>query len=183
MDFEIFRNLYPCDSLSSCEVSDLPDNAFFDTGVEAGNEEDYVRLGPCYHLQQGVDEIFIITRSEHGKDGLELITCVRDFDRHGAMVGYGSLTLVHNEHDFFKNRPFVENTYTDHWARKRGLGTRRLQVMNALALASHGYPLHSSRQITPGAISLWDHLVEQGEAIKFTQYKDYERYRFKQPSE
>lgn len=83
---------------------------------------------------------------------------------------------ISNTDPYFREKPFVGYTTTEEGFRNKGLGSRRLFIMNALSKMLYGFPLHSDTLISEEAKRLWERLVEQGKAIK---YKEGERGRYK----
>lgn len=70
---------------------------------------------------------------------------------------------------YFRNKPFVDWTWTDANHIKRNLATRRLYLMNQVALQKYGFPLYSGTNLSPEAQIVWEKLVAQTKAKKFDE--------------
>ena len=79
---------------------------------------------------------------------------------------------------YFKNKPFTGFTSTEESARRTGLGTRRIFLMNAYAQMNYGFPLYSDTAISEGAKKMWEKLVQQGKAERFKE-GPHDRYVLK----
>lgn len=96
-------------------------------------------------------------------------TYVLHIDQNEAIAGMGEMMLSPKDRPFFKDKPFVVNTYTKLKHQRNGYGRRRLIEMHTASLALHGLPLYSGTIQSRNAKSLWKHLVEDGMADKFTE--------------
>jgi len=77
--------------------------------------------------------------------------------------------------EYFKDKPFIGWIETDKNLRGRGLGTRRLYLINAYSRMLYGLPLYSDTVNSPEMKSLWETLVKQGKAEKFEEV-NYDRF-------
>lgn len=77
----------------------------------------------------------------------------------------------------FKKKPFVGQTRTREDKTRQGLGTRRLQTMNAFSQMTRHIPLYSDTLMTPEARGVWELLVSSGQAHKIQDGK-HDRYVF-----
>ena len=82
-----------------------------------------------------------------------------------------------SENAFFVNKPFVGGTHTQEYCRRKGLGLRRIRMMNAYAQMTYGLPLHSDTLLSPEAKRLWERLVKEGEAKRYKEGK-HDRFQF-----
>lgn len=118
---------------------------------------------------------------EYSPGNVDELTYFVDLDD-DQIIGWSTLRYnlksdnLEAEH-YFRHKPFVDWTITVTEHQKKGLGTRRLKLMNELSLREYGYPLCSSTNLSKEAKKVWDHLVSQGLAVVFTE-NDRLRYRF-----
>ena len=110
--------------------------------------------------------------SQQGVDFTEVY--MADTDTNGNVMGSGIVALIQGDEDL-RNTPMVRYTQTEPIYQRRGLGLRRLVIMNEVAKRFFGTALSSSlvSLIQPEAESLWQRLETNGLAA--TQG---ERYRF-----
>lgn len=197
---EVFSAFLPGSHLRAIELTDVPPAAL----------EEFERLARLYVNQDTYQpyayrQVFTIdhldgSRSfavskekkygheeEKGEGSLpvqtEISTFVVDADAEGALLGHGEIRYnVSDPSAYFLDKPFVGYIKTEDYARRGGLGLRRLETMNALAQAQYGRPLHSDTLVNEKARSLWERLVASGRARKFKEGK-YDRYVFEVPTE
>lgn len=101
-----------------------------------------------------------------------------DVDSDGNEEGHAEIRLnISNEESYFKDKPFVGYTTTQEAYRNKGLGTRRLFIMNAMSQMLHCFPLHSDTLISDEAKRLWERLEGEGKAVKFRE-GEHDRYKF-----
>ncbi|MDO8599734.1 MAG: hypothetical protein Q7S02_06535 [bacterium] len=94
------------------------------------------------------------------------------------VVGWGEVRYnITNPDPYFKEKPFVGYTKTEHAFQRRGYGLRRLAVMNAVAHVFFGFPLHSDTVIQPEAERRWERPVQDGRARKYKE-GEHDRYGF-----
>lgn len=111
---------------------------------------------------------------------------VAEFNTDKEYIGTGSMKLfTQTDNEFFKDKPYVNWTKTHEEHERRGYGTRRLYIMNALSQTIHQLPLNSSGKFiinylvddTPSQKRLWQNLVEAGDATPY-KYQNEERFVF-----
>ncbi len=74
------------------------------------------------------------------------------------------------QEDFFQDKPFVGYTETDSAHKRKGLALRRLEIMNVLAKALYGFPLHSGILGEDNdARKVWGKLVDKKRARKIEE--------------
>ncbi|MDO8621940.1 MAG: hypothetical protein Q7R80_01800 [bacterium] len=113
-----------------------------------------------------------------GRPGVEREAYVVDVGTDGRVMGWGEIRYnITDPASYFKEKPLVGYTRTEPEFQRRGYGLRRLIVMNAMAHAFFGFPLHSDTVIRPEAERRWEDLVRTGRARKYKEGK-YDRYRF-----
>ncbi|MDA2936086.1 hypothetical protein MYX06_02620 [Patescibacteria group bacterium AH-259-L05] len=124
------------------------------------------------------NKTFVAQQTKNYSDNgtTEKLTYIVDVDKNGAYIGHGAINISTPD-EYFKNKPFVDYTKTLKEHRKKGLGTRRLYLMNAVSQMLYGRPLHSALTRGPKAESLWQKLAANGEAKKIKQ-GDRDRYVF-----
>lgn len=116
-------------------------------------------------------------RKTYWSGSTEIITNLIDFDQSGDRQGDGEIRYDPT----FKGKPFVGWSGTEDNYQMRGLGIRRLLMMNALSQILHGLPLHSSNHfLTPrrtgnGEKGIWEKLLSEG---KVDKYKEGEQGRY-----
>lgn len=93
-----------------------------------------------------------------------------DISNRKIIQGYGIV-----EYEIFS--PYVCSTRTIAKFQNKGLGTRRLFVMNALTQTLFEKPLHSDTKISAKEISIWEKLVNSNTATKY-QYNNTNRFIF-----
>lgn len=107
---------------------------------------------------------------EEGADSLSRGVYLGDVINHQPV---GRSKMIYAPSDIMgetEGNPTVATTYTETSGkeennfRKRGLYTRRLEIMNAFALAHFNKPLQSDITPEPLAYSVWDRLVKLGKA-------------------
>lgn len=95
----------------------------------------------------------------------EQLTYFVDTNSDDAVIGKSEMRRnISNKSDYYKDKPFVGSIYTLENYRKRGLGTRRLIVMNAVSQMLYGLALHSSTVVSDLAAAVWTRLVREGKA-------------------
>lgn len=115
----------------------------------------------------------------------ESLVVMVDLDHEGKQIGYGVIAKHQATEDGLEvdSHPFVAYTETTGETRK-GLGTRRLRLMNQLASKNFGEPVYSSLNndfMSETPIRMWLRLVEAGEAEQVV-LDGVPRFRFKDPN-
>jgi hypothetical protein len=90
---------------------------------------------------------------------------------------FGSGTIYIQPGKTIEYLPYVGYTYTFDGYRRRGYGTRRLHIMNALAQAKFGMPIYSSPAPRPRQRNVWEMLIKQGIA-ETGIFDGQRRYKF-----
>ncbi len=95
------------------------------------------------------------------------------FDLHGDIVsGHSELRYnISNKSKYFKNKPFIGFNDTEREFQRKGLGWRRMRLMNAFAQMRYGAPLYSDTLMSEQAEGLWQKLVKEGKAKKIKEGK------------
>ena len=135
------------------------------------------------HLDDSKTYITQQTKTYDTNGETEMLTFFVD-SSNNELEGYSELRLnFSNSIKYFIDKPFVGFTDTEQKFRNKGLGVRRLKIMNAFSESFYGLPIYSDTLITESAKRVWEKLVIGGEAHKFLEDKK-ERYGFfskKQP--
>ena len=104
----------------------------------------------------------------------------------GKNIGRGGVRYFYDSIRTKKHFPIVDyvETHPDH--RKEGLGAERYRLMSALSRLFFEKNLHSSFAISPEAESVWNKLLDAGEAEIADEYTDedgklHRRYRLRTP--
>lgn len=113
--------------------------------------------------QTKVYPVIGVTEYSNAADTRDLVY-LRDVTVSGEDEGYGVLIK-----SIKSNKPYVGYTSTEEEYQKKGLGKRRLLMMNALSQMLFGFPLHSDIIIRPVAESIWVKLATEGKAIKYNE--------------
>ena len=146
---------------------------------------------PTDYLPGNFDKFFIIHHSNGERTHIaqqtktyatngdtENLSYLCDMDRDNIIVGHGEIRFnISNTSNYFKDKPFVGYTQTLEGNEKKGLGTRRLYIMNALSQAVYQLPLNSDTLIGEDAEKLWKSLVNLGVAKSYKEGKN-NRYAF-----
>lgn len=105
-----------------------------------------------------------------------------DITTDGVIAGHGHAIKMYEGEaiEYVGNEPFVAYTETSEIMRRRGLGRRRLEVMNVAANMIHGEPLHSDIAIAreEDATSLWKSLQKDGRVVRYVDADRGDRFRF-----
>lgn len=110
--------------------------------------------------------------------GVEESTYLFDVDEGDEYAGFGEIRYsLSSDSGYFKEKPFVGYTVTEEEKSQKGLGLRRMAMMNAISRMAYGQPLYSDTVQSDQAKRLWEALVKQGDAVKFKE-GDHDRYVF-----
>lgn len=97
-------------------------------------------------------------------------TYLIDLDQSGVIVGWGEIRKsLTDQGDYFKDKPFVGYTYTETEHRGKGLGQRRIIMMNAISQMLYHFPLNSDTTLSSDAARVWEGLVATGKAKRYMQ--------------
>lgn len=146
-----------------------------DEDYKQGNFEDLFKI-----VYSEKEIIFAASQNKtyHNGETEDLVYLVDTIN--GEMSGYSELRMaLTKQTEFFKDKPFVGFTQTEEPLRGLGIGETRLRIMNSIAHAKYGHPLHSDTLLQESAKRIWERLVENGEAEKFSE-GEHERFRFKE---
>lgn len=109
----------------------------------------------------------------------EILIDLIDLDQSGNQQGDGEIRYdPSDDRPCFKNKPFTGWTETEENYRKRGLGRRRLLMMNALSQMLYGLPLHSDTTILEQEKRILEKLLDEGKVSKYKE-GEHDRYVFK----
>lgn len=188
---EIFERLLPGSVITPESLENIPPQAV------AALEEQSTYLVRFDNYRPGnFEKLFVISHADASKTyvGVQTKTYGDEGDTERLMhlidvgvddqeIGHGEVRLYidgpKKESAYFKDKPFVGGTNTEDGSRGKGLGMRRLRMMNALTNMQYNLPLHSDTLQSPEAKRLWEKLVAEGAAKKYTEeVGKNERYMF-----
>ncbi len=103
----------------------------------------------------------------------ERLTYIYDVDGE-KISGYAELRYklrynISNKSKYFKNKPFVGYNDTEKPYQRKGLGWRRMRLLNAFAQIRCNAPLYSDTLLSESAEGLWKKLVKVGKAKKIKE--------------
>ena len=173
---EEFGRFFPEGEVLDTALTEMPDDVqelLEQLGMRYLDIERY-EPGKFHDVQKvtlGPDDAIYVARKikEYGDAGTEESTYLVDH-KDGKVAGYGEVRYhLTDESGYFKDKPFVGFTRTGSEHQRSGLAERRLRAMNALARQKYGKPLYSDTLLSPEARSLWEKLVKEGRARKFSE--------------
>lgn len=186
---------YPLKSVSDIALTDLPTDVCekFEMLSSRFILPEYYRPGcfekiVCVHNHDDSHSYVAFQRKQYmddqfGMSGpVEKLMLIRE--KMGDVVcGSGEVRYnITSDRDFFVQKPFVGWTETEavhattgESLLRRGLGIRRLRLMNALTLSEYGLPLYSDKD-GGGEAYVWEKLIRIGEARSFKMPCGHTRY-------
>jgi hypothetical protein len=171
--------------LSDIDFSDIPDEigSYLDSELKSWSK--HATLGQFQKTSfEGIDTYIVPFNVEnsgtfHDKEDVVFLV---DTDENGRKIGTGILAMGIVESSPLYGKPYVGYTGTEIGHTRRGLGARRLKLMNQLALKRHNQALHSAvgdeEDFSYEARKVWEKLVKNGEAEQVPD-QTYTRFRFK----
>ncbi len=183
---EIFTQHFPTGEIQPIDLAQIPKEAVDYLGIRSRaliNRSDY--------RPSNFDASFVVDHHEGGRTFItqqtktyrtngatKALTYFVDINEEGKVTGFGELRLsLTDPRDYFKNKPFVGYTQTERAFQRKGLGTRRLRLMNAISNMLYSLPLHSDTLLSKESGGVWERLVRKGKARKYKQGKE-DRYSF-----
>lgn len=100
---------------------------------------------------------------------------VQDRSNKDKYLGEGQVYIENVEDELYI--PVVGFTYTTKKFRRKGIGTRRLIVMDSVSRILFSEPLYSSTTPRLAQKSVWENLVEQ-ESAEVYEFRGIKRYKF-----
>lgn len=133
-------------------------------------------------IESGSDIVFVAHQTKiYNPDSAERLVYLVEMSK-SRYIGHGEIRFNPNsEEPFFKDKPFVGFTNTEEAFRRRGIGTRRLEIMNGLTNILFNLPLHSSQfkeDYKKDSESPWKMQVRLGNARRYF-FEGGHRYCFK----
>ena len=188
VDTKIFQRFYPEGVLETATAESLSAQAisfFLGRSEVVVNNAPPIKLNKILrisHREGGITNIARQNKHYRETGMIEEFAYLFEVNSEEAYTGHGMLSFNSTSaHPIFKNKPYAGATFTEENFRRRHLGIRRLQVLNALSQSLYGLPLHSDYSLCrPLARGTWEKLVEKGEAKAFREGKK-ERYVFITP--
>ncbi len=184
----IFEHHFPSGTIESVALSAVPKPA-----MEYFESKSKRYLNPHNYIPKNFSASWIITHENGDQTYVakqtkwlatpkETETLLYLVDMRGKKkIGFGWLYQnISKPSPYFIHKPLVGYTCTvnSRNLRRKGLGTRRLFVMNALSQMVYGHPLNSDTDIEDEARGVWQKLVRQGFARAYKEGRS-ERYVFR----
>lgn len=188
-----FQDFYPSGQIESVEYTDLPDCAiqrFEGASRRFISPKDYRPHNFHYYFHVTYEDTIHTWVAWQTKPiypyGAETTLYLCDTLQNGEKIGHSEVRYnLTDDNPFFVMKPFVGYNETDPSYVKKGYGTRRLIVMNALSLALWNYPLHSDTLIAgrrseneSSETDLWKSLVAKGLVRTYIERNMKIRYVF-----
>ena len=188
---KLFEHYLPGSVITPESLENIPPQA-----VAALEEQSQYLVRFDNYRPGNFEKLFVISHADASKTyvGVQTKTYGDDGDTERLMhlidvgvddqeIGHGEVRLhidgPKKESAYFKDKPFVGGTNTEDGSRGKGLGMRRLRMMNALTHMQYNLPLHSDTLQSPEAKRLWEKLVAEGAAKKYREeVGKNERYMF-----
>jgi hypothetical protein len=175
--FEKFHDHFLSARLRPLDIDQVPEDVqnFFETRHKNLIEPPYPDFKTVYVIEHKSGGKTYVAQREvtyATNDETETLTFLYNINNSGQNTGYGEIRLnTSNQRNYYKDKPFVGYSYTEPDFTRKGLGTRRLRMMNALSQALHGLPLHSDTLLDENGAAkrVWERLVENGEAKHYKQ--------------
>jgi len=170
---EVFARFFPDAQINNCAIADIPKAAlaYFECkSHQFVNRNEYVpgnftRLMSVVHSDGNKTYLAVQTKTYTSNKDTEELTYLVDTDQEGLGIGYGEIRKrIYGKRKFFKDKPFVGDTFTKEENRSTGLGGRRLLIMNAICQILYQLPLYSDTLMSKEARSLWENLAALGKA-------------------
>jgi len=175
----VFRQYFPESTIKPISLEEIPEEPLLDFERKSKqfiDKKDYVpgnfrRLFRISHAD--LSSTYVVTQTKTYTtiyNDTELLAYLVDISDDSEIQGFGELRYnPFRQDDFFRDKPFVGYTETLEKYRKKGLGTRRLKIMNALSQSLYGLPLHSDVSLIGEAEAVWKGLVRGGVADKLEE--------------
>lgn len=116
-----------------------------------------------------------LTTSFVAQDLASEIIYLQDRNKQNKYLGEGQVFIENVEDELYI--PVVSFSYTSKKFRRRGIGTRRLTIMNSMTRLLYEEPLYSSSTPRLAQKSVWENLVEQELAEEY-EFNGVRRYKF-----
>lgn len=174
--FDRFREIFKHAEIHKIAYADIPDYVrdFLEGQAQKFIDPENYRIGNFSDTFQidhkNADRSFVARtiKTFSNPDATEDSIYVAD-TREDELIGYAEIRYNHDqESPFFRDKPFVGITRTTKHPRT-GLGTRRIEEMNALTEMIYDQPLYSDTTMTEEAVQMWEKLVDNGNARKFNE--------------
>ena len=115
------------------------------------------------------------TKTYVGESSSFEVVYFQDRDKRNKYLGEGQFYIQNFEDDLYI--PVVGFTFTAKEYRRKGIGTRRLFVMDAVSRVIFEQPLHSSTTPRLAQKSIWEKLVRE-EIAETHNWQGTQRYKF-----
>ncbi len=188
-NFAKFKEYLPDVQIKEININDIPKEAldfFIDKGMQFADPDrnepnDFKKF---LVLEYGDnDHIYVAIKTKNyslgEEDDVEESTYFFDI-KENKSIGYSEIRYKEDiESEYFKDKPFIGIIRTDKALKTTGLGTRRMNAMNAISRMLYNLPLYSDTVNSPEMKSLWEGLVEKNKAEKFKEDEN-DRYFMKE---
>lgn len=175
---EVFQHYFPSGRIEKIELQDVPMHAltyFEQKSAQLINENEYRpgnfdQIMLVSHNDGSQTYIAHQTKTYSTNNDTESLIYLVDMNGKGENVGHGEVRKnISNTAPFFKDKPFVSYTFTEDDHTQRGLGRRRLLLMNALSQMMYGFPLNSDTVLIDKEKKLWERLVAENRAKQYQE--------------
>ncbi len=188
-NFAKFKEYLPDVQIKEININDIPKEAldfFIDRGMQFvdPNRNDPNDFKKFFVLEYGDnDYIYVASKTKNyslgEEEDVEESTYFFDI-KNNKPIGYSEIRYKEStESEYFKDKPFIGIIRTDNDLKTTGLGTRKMNAMNAISWMLYSLPLYSDTVNSPEMKSLWEGLVKRNKAEKFKQ-DDNDRYFMKE---
>lgn len=166
-------NIRVCNEIVACRLpgSKLHEITFAALPAKIRNE-----IGARYNFGFGIKlDHPDLTTSFVAEDLASEIIYVQDRNRENKYLGEGQIHIENIEDELYI--PVVGFSYTSQKFRRKGIGTRRLSVMDSMTRLLYDEPLYSSTTPRVAQRSVWEKLVTE-ELAEIHEFKGVTRYKF-----
>jgi hypothetical protein len=179
VSIERFVEHYPKGEIKSITLEDIPSHImerfegyskrFIIPEEYRKNNFDYAFL-----LESKNYMTYIISQEKNYKEEnhVEKSIYLFEYNSNSENIGHGEIRFGYeSEKAFFKDKPFVGFTQTEDKFQRQGYGLNRLRIMNGLSYMFFNLPLNSDETLTNKAKKVWNKLLDNTEAKKYTLKK------------
>ena len=181
-----FNEFHPNGKIEEISLEEIPQNImnYFEARSKRFilpkdyQEKDFEKTFTIHHDNHHKTYVAIQTKTYCTDGDTEELTYLIDINEENKPVGYGEIRFnISNKDEYFINKPFVGSTNTSKKNRRKGIGKRRLHVMNALCQTLYKNPLNSDTIISEDSKKLWEKLTQEGKS-KMYKEGEHDRYVF-----
>jgi hypothetical protein len=182
---EVFNKYFPSGQIEKINVDKIPPVA--NDLFEYQNKQslilptDYELSDSYLHIHHSsYESTYVSHQTISQRIGTPVMTTnLIDLDKFGNEQGYGQITFYPTDKNpYFANKPFGSSLLTEINYRKKGLGQRRMLMMNALSIMLYDLPLYSEI-VTPQAERILEKMLNESMVDKYVEPGRKDRYIFK----